>query len=123
MCSAVFRLNAGSEPNWHFKRAFRRNAVTSRRKPKLAERLQLERAPEKLLETHFSATTAARQHRSLAIVRGVGRPKVGELRQQIAVRTYVVPGHFPVREERDEMVGQGLAESAVGRSVRAILPD
>jgi len=39
---------------------------------------------------------------------------VGELRQQIAVRAYVVPGHPSVREDRDEMVGQGLAESAVG---------
>jgi len=53
----------------------------------------------------------------------VRRPEVWELRQQIAVRAYVVPGHLSVREERDEMVGQGLAESAVGRSVRAILPD
>jgi hypothetical protein len=34
----------------------------------LAERLQLETAPEKLLEAYFSATADARQRRSLAIV-------------------------------------------------------
>src|ERR671935_1475706 len=65
---------------------------------------------------------------ALAIVGGVRRAEVWELRQQIAVRAYVVPRHLPVREERDEMVGHVVGQGSpvlgiAGRTSRVVWQD
>src|SRR3954469_5787086 len=49
---------------------------------------------------------------------GVRRPEVGKLGEQIAVRTYPIPRHFPIRDYSQESIGGIVGGFAAVAGVR-----